>query len=135
MLDALTQHVILLRTRSGIRRLQPSLAAPVDCTLFFGSAYDAAHIATAGRRAWSAAGGGRADLGGVAGVHDAAEPPGVVILNACYSDARAESLHSLAESLSQSSITCVGMWVGIVRNAAPTGRAIDANRAGAGAAG
>jgi hypothetical protein len=49
----------------------------------------------------------------VAGVHDAAEPPGVVILNACYSDARAESLHSLAESLSQSSITCVGMWVGI----------------------
>jgi hypothetical protein len=40
-------------------------------------------------------------------------PPGVVILNACYSGQRDESLHSLAESLSQSSITCVGMWVGV----------------------
>jgi hypothetical protein len=36
-----------------------------------------------------------------------------VILNACYSGARNESLHSLAESLSQSSITCLGMWVGV----------------------
>jgi hypothetical protein len=45
-------------------------------------------------------------------------PPGVVILNACYSGARDESLHSLAESLSQSSITCVGMWVGVEDRAA-----------------
>ena len=40
-------------------------------------------------------------------------PPGVALLTACYSGARDDSLHSLAESLSQSSITCVGMWISV----------------------
>jgi hypothetical protein len=38
-------------------------------------------------------------------------PPGVAVLAARYSGARDESLHSLAKSLSQSSITTVGIWV------------------------
>ena len=45
-------------------------------------------------------------------------PPGVVLLSACWSGSRDDSLHSLAESLSQSSITCVGMWVGVEDRAA-----------------
>src|SRR5512139_1209819 len=45
-------------------------------------------------------------------------PPGVVLLSACYSGLRDDSLHSTAESLSQSSITCVGMWVGVEDRAA-----------------
>ena len=45
-------------------------------------------------------------------------PPGVVLLSACYSGLRDDSLHSIAESLSQSSITCVGMWVGVADRAA-----------------
>lgn len=45
-------------------------------------------------------------------------PPGVVLLSACYSGQRDESLHSLAESLSQSSINCVGMWVSVLDRAA-----------------
>ena len=45
-------------------------------------------------------------------------PPGVVVLSACFSGARDESLHSLAESLSQSGITTVGMWVEVADRAA-----------------
>jgi hypothetical protein len=45
-------------------------------------------------------------------------PPGVVLLSACYSGLRDDSLHSIAESLSQSSITRVGMWVGVADRAA-----------------
>ncbi len=45
-------------------------------------------------------------------------PPGVVVLSACWSGTRDDSLHSLAESLSQSSITCVGMWVSVEDRAA-----------------
>lgn len=45
-------------------------------------------------------------------------PPGVVLLSACFSGARDESLHSLAESLSQSGITTVGMWVEVADRAA-----------------
>ena len=42
----------------------------------------------------------------------------VAILSACYSGVRDESLHSLPESLSQSSITTVGMWVEVEDRAA-----------------
>lgn len=45
-------------------------------------------------------------------------PPGVVLLSACFSGARDDALHSLAETLSQSSITCVGMWCGVEDRAA-----------------
>ncbi len=45
-------------------------------------------------------------------------PPGVVLLSACWSGSRDDSLHSLAESLSHSGITCVGMWVGVEDRAA-----------------
>jgi hypothetical protein len=45
-------------------------------------------------------------------------PPGVVVLSACWSGPRDDSLHSLAESLSQSGITCVGMWAGVEDRAA-----------------
>ncbi len=45
-------------------------------------------------------------------------PPGVVLLSACFSGVRDESLHSIAETLSQSSITCVGMWAGVEDRAA-----------------
>ncbi len=45
-------------------------------------------------------------------------PPGLVILSACWSGSRDDSLHSLAESLSHSGITCVGMWVGVEDRAA-----------------
>ena len=45
-------------------------------------------------------------------------PPGVAILSACYSGVRDETLHSLPESLSQSSITTVGMWVKVEDRAA-----------------
>ena len=48
-------------------------------------------------------------------------PPGVAILSACYSGVRDVSLHSLPESLSQSSITTVGMWVG---DRGPGGRGV-----------
>ncbi len=46
------------------------------------------------------------------------QPPGVVVLSACFSGARDEALHSIAETLSQSSVTCVGMWVGVEDRAA-----------------
>lgn len=45
-------------------------------------------------------------------------PPGVAILSTCYSGVRDESLHSLPESLSQSSITTVGMWIAVEDRAA-----------------
>ncbi len=45
-------------------------------------------------------------------------PPGVVLLSACFSGSRDDSLHSLAETLSHSSITCVGMWCGVEDRAA-----------------
>ena len=40
-------------------------------------------------------------------------PPCLVLRTACCSGARDDSLHSLAESLSQSSITCVGIWISV----------------------
>jgi len=46
------------------------------------------------------------------------QPPGVAVLSACFSGARDEALHSIAETLSQSSVTCVGMWVGVEDRAA-----------------
>jgi len=46
------------------------------------------------------------------------QPPGVVVLSACFSGARDEALHSIAETLSQSSVTCVGMWVEVEDRAA-----------------
>lgn len=45
-------------------------------------------------------------------------PPGVVLLSACFSGSRDDTLHSLAETLSHSSITCVGMWCGVEDRAA-----------------
>jgi hypothetical protein len=38
---------------------------------------------------------------------------GEAFLSACWSGSRDDSLHSLAGSPSQSSITCVGMWAGV----------------------
>ena len=46
------------------------------------------------------------------------QPPGVAVLSACFSGMRDEALHSIAETLSQSSVTCVGMWVGVEDRAA-----------------
>ena len=37
-------------------------------------------------------------------------PPGVVVLSACFSGGRDDALHSIVETLSQSSVTTVGMW-------------------------
>ena len=51
-------------------------------------------------------------------MHDAAEPAGRGAAERVLFGARDDSLHSLAESLSQSRITCVGMWVGVEDRAA-----------------
>jgi hypothetical protein len=45
-------------------------------------------------------------------------PPGAVVLSACFSGARDAALQSMAETLSQSGITCVGMWVEVEDRAA-----------------
>lgn len=45
-------------------------------------------------------------------------PPSVVVLAACFSAARDQALTSLAETLSQSGITTVGMWVEVADSAA-----------------
>ena len=45
-------------------------------------------------------------------------PPGVALLSACFSGERDDALHSIAETLSQSSVTCVGMWVEVEDRAA-----------------
>jgi hypothetical protein len=45
-------------------------------------------------------------------------PPGVVVLSACFSGARDAALQSMAETLSHSGITTVGMWVGVADRAA-----------------
>lgn len=45
-------------------------------------------------------------------------PPSVAVLSACFSGARDEALHSIAETLSQASVTCVGMWVAVEDRAA-----------------
>jgi hypothetical protein len=45
-------------------------------------------------------------------------PPGVVVLSACFSGARDTALQSMAETLSHSGITTVGMWVEVADRAA-----------------
>ncbi len=45
-------------------------------------------------------------------------PPSVVVLSACFSAARDQALTSLAETLSQSGITTVGLWAGVTDAAA-----------------
>lgn len=45
-------------------------------------------------------------------------PPGVVVLSACFSGARDSALQSMAETLSHSGITTVGMWVEVADRAA-----------------
>ncbi|OQA43201.1 MAG: CHAT domain protein [Chloroflexi bacterium ADurb.Bin325] len=45
-------------------------------------------------------------------------PPSVVVLSACFSAARDQALTSLAETLSQSGITTVGLWAGVMDAAA-----------------
>ena len=72
-------------------------------------------------------------------------PPGVVLLSVCYSGLRDDSLHSIAELVSQSSITCVGMWAGVEDRAAVvydveflrgwSGRSVAVGASGGGGAG
>ena len=46
------------------------------------------------------------------------QPPAVVVLAACFSGARDQALHSMAETISQAGITCIGMWAEILDPAA-----------------
>lgn len=45
-------------------------------------------------------------------------PPSVVVLSACYSGSRDAALQSIAETLSQSGITTIGMWAAVADRAA-----------------
>ena len=46
------------------------------------------------------------------------QPPAVVVLAACFSGARDQALHSMAETISQAGITCIGMWTEVLDPAA-----------------
>jgi hypothetical protein len=46
------------------------------------------------------------------------QPPAVVVLSACFSGARDQALHSMAETVSQAGISCIGMWVEVLDRAA-----------------